>query len=95
MNRKENQYAEHRKKIRSYEGKIARIKKKHPDFDFETAVRIMKDIKRYDTNRTHLIYHTIDAQMCKEKSAFKSCSSCNCWKQQAKREELEWKQKYK
>lgn len=95
MNLKKTQYAEHRKKIRSIEGKINRIENRNPDFDFKTASRLFYEIEKYVRQRNLLIYSMVDASMCKEKSHYKTCSTCNCWKVEAQREALEWKQKYK
>lgn len=67
-------------KKRLAEGKMERLKNKHPDFDFEKALKIQIEIKKYSKAQFESFRNGFDAERCKSDDPKKLCSDCICYK---------------
>ena len=54
------------------------IQNKYPDFDFETAIKIQKEINRYSKSYFEAFRNGFDAERCKDKDFRNKCSECIC-----------------
>lgn len=70
----------YRKEARLASGRKDRLRKKYPGFDFDFAIRIVQQIKKYADADIAEALNNYQADRCKVNVAKTQCSNCDCWK---------------
>ena len=76
----ENNVSKYKLKKKLAEGKMERLKNKYPDFDFEKAYKIIREIERYREAYFEAFRNGFDAERCKSDDFKKMCADCICQK---------------